>query len=125
MVNIVLLHGQRYLVDVGFGANGPHHPIPLVDDSLNQDYPYQGPNVGPSQIRLMNEPIPDALNQTQKHWIVQHRYVVIPPHLGIHRFSPFITRQAFIDRHVGTTKMPNGSRRTRHQRWSFCRMTLR
>ena len=90
MVNIVLLHGQRYLVDVGFGANGPHHPVPLVVDFLNPDYPYQGQNVGPSQIRLMYEPIPDALNQGQKHWIVQHRYVVIPSYFSIHRFSPLL-----------------------------------
>ena len=73
MVNIVLLHGQRYLVDVGFGANGPHHPLTLQDDFLNSDHPFQMQNVGPSQIRLMHEPIPDALNQGQKHWIVQHR----------------------------------------------------
>ena len=89
MVNIVLLNGQRYLVDVGFGANGPHHPVPLVDDLLNSNYPYQGHNVGQSQIRLMYEPIPDALNQGQKHWIVQHRYVIVPSYFAIHRFSPF------------------------------------
>lgn len=71
MVNIIPIKGIRYLVDVGFGANGPHHPLPLLTSGA--DYPMQ--NVGPSQIRIVHEPIPDALDQEQKHWIVQHRYV--------------------------------------------------
>lgn len=70
MVNIVLLSGIRYLVDVGFGANGPHHPLPLM--TTGSEYPMQ--NVGPSQIRIIHEPLPDLLDKTQKHWIVQHRY---------------------------------------------------
>lgn len=71
MVNIIVLEGVRYLIDVGFGANGPHHPLPLTTEAGK--YPMR--NVGPSQIRLIHEPLPDMLDQTQKHWIVQHRYI--------------------------------------------------
>ncbi|BDD58948.1 hypothetical protein MAP00_004184 [Monascus purpureus] len=30
MVNLVTIGAEQYLVDVGFGSNGPHSPIPLV-----------------------------------------------------------------------------------------------
>jgi arylamine N-acetyltransferase len=30
MANIVAIGEQKYLIDVGFGSNGPHRPIPLV-----------------------------------------------------------------------------------------------
>ncbi|KAJ5301545.1 cysteine proteinase [Penicillium antarcticum] len=50
MVNIVTIEGQKYLVDVGFGSNGPHKPIPLIQN-------YEFHNTGDLHGRLIHGPI--------------------------------------------------------------------
>ncbi|KAJ5771154.1 cysteine proteinase [Penicillium nucicola] len=59
MVNIVIIEGQKYLVDVGFGSNGPHKPIPLI-----QNYEFQ--NTGNLHGRLIYGSV------TQQGRTVQH-----------------------------------------------------
>ncbi|KAI0379449.1 hypothetical protein F5Y04DRAFT_259740 [Hypomontagnella monticulosa] len=66
--NIVIIGGERWMVDVGFGANGPTIPLPL-----RHDEPQTHIQGTPSLVRLMYESIPQNVDQGQKLWIYQHR----------------------------------------------------
>jgi arylamine N-acetyltransferase len=59
MVNLVTIGKQKYLIDVGFGSNGPHQPIPLT-----QNFKFH--NVGEQSGRLRYGPIPQLTNKTQQ-----------------------------------------------------------
>jgi arylamine N-acetyltransferase len=64
--NLVTIGGIRYLVDVGFGANGPTRPIPLSVD-------IESVQVFPAKVRLVHSSIAQNLDQDCKVWICQHR----------------------------------------------------
>ncbi|PYH43500.1 arylamine N-acetyltransferase family protein [Aspergillus saccharolyticus JOP 1030-1] len=61
MVNIVTIGRQRYLVDVGFGSNGPHQPVPLVEG-------HEFHNVGNQRGRLVHGPIAQHTRAGQSMW---------------------------------------------------------
>ncbi|GLA18047.1 N-terminal acetyltransferase [Aspergillus niger] len=61
MVNIVTIDEQKYLVDVGFGSNGPHQPLPLVQN-------YEFHNVGEQSGRLVYGPIAQHTSRGQSLW---------------------------------------------------------
>lgn len=61
MVNIVTLGEQKYLIDVGFGSNGPHQPIPLIQD-------FEFHNVGEQSGRLVYGPIAQQTSKGQSLW---------------------------------------------------------
>ncbi|KAI2818229.1 hypothetical protein CBS115989_5343 [Aspergillus niger] len=61
MVNIVTIDEQKYLVDVGFGSNGPHQPLPLVQN-------YEFHNVGEQSGRLVYGPIVQHTSRGQSLW---------------------------------------------------------
>ncbi|KAI0123533.1 hypothetical protein BJ170DRAFT_86950 [Xylariales sp. AK1849] len=65
-VNIITIAGTKYMVDVGFGANGPTSPVRLEPELENI-------HVKPAKMRLLREAIPQNLNQDCKIWIYQHR----------------------------------------------------
>ncbi|ETS75272.1 hypothetical protein PFICI_12216 [Pestalotiopsis fici W106-1] len=66
-VNIIRIgDGARYMVDVGFGANGPTVPLPL-------DVGRQHTQIAPADMRLVREPIPQNADQECKLWIYQQR----------------------------------------------------
>ena len=71
MVTIVTIAGKKYLVDVGFGSNGPTFPVPL-------EAGHQALNVEPSHsLLLQKEHIPDGTHRTdaeQKLWVYHLRY---------------------------------------------------
>ncbi|KAI1139406.1 arylamine N-acetyltransferase 3 [Hypoxylon sp. FL0543] len=73
-VNIVIINDARYLVDVGYGANGPTTPFPV-----RHDFPERHIRAGSVQIRIVHEPIPQAVDQGQKVWILQQRLQEGPP----------------------------------------------
>ena len=67
MVNIVTLaDGQLYLVDVGFGNNGPTRPLPMIDMC-------ELPSIAPASMRLVRGKIPATVNPSDRLWIYQHR----------------------------------------------------
>jgi len=66
MVNIVTVDGKRYMVDVGFGSNGPTHPLPLVDGEVSV-------GIAPEELRLLWTSIAQNTDPTQKLWVFQHR----------------------------------------------------
>ncbi|KAI1440345.1 cysteine proteinase [Annulohypoxylon stygium] len=67
-VNIVTLDDRKYMVDVGFGPNGPTSPVLLEHDQPQRHIPTDN-----AMIRLVNEPLPQALDQSQKVWVYQQR----------------------------------------------------
>ncbi|KAK3303734.1 uncharacterized protein B0T15DRAFT_541080 [Chaetomium strumarium] len=62
MVNIVTINGERYLVDVGFGSNGPTHPIPL-HDGVEFD------GVPPARGRLQYRKLDEHTDPNQRVWL--------------------------------------------------------
>lgn len=67
MVNIVTLSdGIKYMIDVGFGANGPTQPLPLETGRI-----WKG--ISPQEMRLVYENIPTNSDPGQKLWIYQYR----------------------------------------------------
>ena len=67
VINVVTIGGQRYLLDGGFGGQGPPRPVKLVHGEVS-------PQIVPAQLRLLHENIPQNLNPDQKVWIYQYRY---------------------------------------------------
>ncbi|KAK7753396.1 hypothetical protein SLS62_004686 [Diatrype stigma] len=82
-VNIVTIAGARYMVDVGFGANGPTRPVPLRSAAAGAGAGAEAesavgehlviPQIAPASVRLLHEPIPQQTNQGCRVWIYQHR----------------------------------------------------
>ncbi|KAI9373827.1 hypothetical protein BJX61DRAFT_361902 [Aspergillus egyptiacus] len=67
MVIITTIHNKKYMVDVGFGSNNPTHPLPLEESAISTSIP-------PTQMRLAREPLPEAVDQSQRFWIYQIRF---------------------------------------------------
>lgn len=68
MVNLVTLsNGEMYMLDVGFGGNGPTQPL-LLDASKSQ-----AQNIEPADMRLTKQNIPVNTDPKQKLWVYQHR----------------------------------------------------
>ncbi|KAK5707667.1 hypothetical protein LTR97_000205 [Elasticomyces elasticus] len=66
VVNLVTIAGVKYLLDGGFGPQGPSRPLPVTaGESQTQ--------IEPAQMRVVHEPIPQMLDQSQRIWIYQHR----------------------------------------------------
>ena len=68
MINIITLpDGQKYMLDVGFGSDGPTRPLPLVHGQVLQ-------GILPQELRLVRENIAENTDPDQKLWIYQRRY---------------------------------------------------
>lgn len=61
MVNIVTIGDQKYLIDVGFGSNGPHRPVPLEEN-------LEFHNTGDQYGRLVHGPIAQHTSTGQFLW---------------------------------------------------------
>lgn len=68
MINIVTLtEGRKYMLDVGFGGDGPTRPLPLVENVVS-------PGIGMQDVRLVKENIAPNSDSSQRLWIYQTRY---------------------------------------------------
>lgn len=67
VVNLVTIAGIKYLLDGGFGGSGPSRPLALNHRETVEQ-------IAPAQMRLLNEPIRQNLNSSQKLWIYQFRF---------------------------------------------------
>ncbi|KAF4980420.1 hypothetical protein FZEAL_3573 [Fusarium zealandicum] len=67
-VNIVTVGEQRYLVDVGFGSNGPTAALPMDSGEAETEG-----FLGQVLMRLRYAPISQALNQKARFWIYERR----------------------------------------------------
>ncbi|CAL5867564.1 uncharacterized protein PFLUO_LOCUS1783 [Penicillium psychrofluorescens] len=66
MVNLVTIGEQKYLIDVGFGSNGPHQPIRLAQN-------FEFHNIGDQSGRLLYAPIPQHTGKGQALWQYEMR----------------------------------------------------
>ena len=69
MVNLIKLGGMTFMVDVGFGGDGPVRPLSLEEE---QECCVQG--IGEQQMRVFRNNIPDNIDLGQRLWIYQTRY---------------------------------------------------
>lgn len=67
VVNLVTIGGKRYLLDGGFGPQGPPQALPLEPGLASTQ-------ISPAQMRVVHDNIPNNLDPSQKVWIYQHRY---------------------------------------------------
>lgn len=67
LVNLVQFEGHRYLVDVGFGGNGPTAPIKLND---GEEIAW---GVTEDRIRLVWRGIKEFETPGEKCWVLQHK----------------------------------------------------
>ncbi|KAK5167333.1 uncharacterized protein LTR77_007032 [Saxophila tyrrhenica] len=65
LVNIVVIGGTKYLVDVGFGPNEPTIPIPLSHGEVRPQEP-------PAESRVMFETLEENTSGC-KLWLMRHR----------------------------------------------------
>lgn len=80
MINLVNLDGQAYMVDVGFGADGPLQPMPLKDGHVQS-------GLEPHSMRLRLENIAQNTCSSQRLWVYQHRRDDQSPWEPLHCFS--------------------------------------
>lgn len=107
-VNLVTIAGTKYLLDGGFGGQGPTCPVPLKHGPISTQ-------IAPAQMRIMHEPISDNLDQSHKVWIFQHRYNEDSPWVPMYcfvdfeftpadiqsmNFAPWLSRQSFFTHKV-------------------------
>ncbi|KAI1385963.1 cysteine proteinase [Hypoxylon trugodes] len=65
-VNIVIIGNERWMLDVGFGANGPTMPM-----HLSHEFYASHVRASQAKTRVVHEPIPQNVDQSQKIWIYQ------------------------------------------------------
>jgi arylamine N-acetyltransferase len=63
-INLVIIEGQKYLVDVGMGATAPSQPLLLVANGVL-------PGIGNSLCRLRWDTIPQYTDPESKLWIYE------------------------------------------------------
>ncbi|KAH6685688.1 hypothetical protein F5X68DRAFT_209143 [Plectosphaerella plurivora] len=79
MANIVMLDGLKYLVDVGYGVDGPTIPIPLdaslkAEDASNRANDALSHTGFPGQkIKLELKNLPQHIDPSQKVWVYSQR----------------------------------------------------
>jgi arylamine N-acetyltransferase len=66
MVNIVTLGKKKYLVDVGFGPDGPCRPIPL-------DSKYEAVGIAPQMLKLEYRCLSIHSDPEQRLWVFSHK----------------------------------------------------
>ncbi|KAH8748108.1 hypothetical protein F5883DRAFT_474044 [Diaporthe sp. PMI_573] len=66
MANIVILDGAKYLVDVGYGADGPVVPLPLNPGAIYAGLPSQ-------EIKLDTKTLPQYRDPSKKAWVYSQR----------------------------------------------------
>lgn len=80
MVNLVTINDQVYLVDVGFGENGPCRPLPLVSG-------YETVGNAPQGLRLEYTALPQHTDTTQRLWVYSHRLYEEVPWVRAYAFA--------------------------------------
>ncbi|KAM0269817.1 hypothetical protein ACHAQH_009654 [Verticillium albo-atrum] len=66
MANILSINETKYLIDVGYGADGPVHALPLSSGTVHPGLPGQ-------QLKLDFKSLPQHRDQSQKVWVYSQR----------------------------------------------------
>ncbi|KAL5404990.1 hypothetical protein PMIN06_011202 [Paraphaeosphaeria minitans] len=67
MIVFVKIGGQKYYVDVGFGANGPIEPMPVDHSGAIR------PHIAPASARLQWRNISQNVDPDQRLWVYEHK----------------------------------------------------
>ncbi|KAJ6090371.1 hypothetical protein N7486_009186 [Penicillium sp. IBT 16267x] len=67
MILIVVINGEKYMVDVGLGNNCATAPLPLREGAT-------ATHIGTSEMRLIRDSLVEFIDKEQKVWIYQTRY---------------------------------------------------
>ncbi|KAJ5504367.1 Arylamine N-acetyltransferase [Penicillium fimorum] len=67
MILIVIIGGEKYMIDVGFGNSCATAPLLLQEGAT-------ATAIAPSEMRIVRESIAEFTDQSQKIWIYQTRY---------------------------------------------------
>lgn len=65
MANVVTANGKRYLIDVGYGADGPCRPLPLESGNAFDGTPGQ-------KLKLNYRCLPQHSDAAQRVWVYSH-----------------------------------------------------
>ncbi|EEQ84892.1 hypothetical protein RJZ56_001282 [Blastomyces dermatitidis] len=66
MILVVAIDGKKYMVDVGFGPNGPTRPLLLEEDKPATTF-------APAQMRVVKSNISANVDRSQRLWMYQTR----------------------------------------------------
>ena len=80
MVNIVSIDNKRWLVDVGFGPDGPIEPVLLEDGAVS-------PGAGMQVLRLQRRNIAENTNADQRLWVLEYRRHADSPWASLYCFT--------------------------------------
>ena len=109
VVNLIVLGGQRFLLDGGFGPQGPVRPVLLTPDGAVHT------QIAPAQLRLRRDAMQQNLDDAQRVWVYQHRtddaaewktmYCFVdleftPADVAAMNFAPALSRQTFFTHKV-------------------------
>ncbi|KAL4974174.1 hypothetical protein BDW66DRAFT_140505 [Aspergillus desertorum] len=101
MVVIVAISGSKYMVDVGFGNNGPTFPLALLRK-------VPGDLIPPAQTLLDKEPLPEAVDQSQEFWVYKVKYGLDRGWIPMYAFSETeFLPQDFAMMNFNTSKGPS------------------
>ncbi|KAL4921671.1 hypothetical protein BDW62DRAFT_208241 [Aspergillus aurantiobrunneus] len=101
MVIIATINDRKFMVDVGFGNNVPTRPLLIEENAI-------AVNIAPTEMRLVKEPLPGAVDQSQKFWIYQIRFNSESRWVPIYAFFEMeYLPQDFAMMNVGTSKLPS------------------
>jgi arylamine N-acetyltransferase len=101
MVTIATIADKKYLIDVGFGSNGPTAPVPLVNNHTRVKV------LPDNEEKLTREPIPDNTHKgdAQLLWVYSFRFSTSSAWLPAYCFSEleflpvdFATMNFFVSR---------------------------
>ncbi|GAB1312330.1 N-terminal acetyltransferase [Madurella fahalii] len=67
LLNLVVIGGDKFLVDVGFGPNNPVKPLKLDKSSLITE------SIAPASLRLSYKNIQANTQADQRLWVLEHR----------------------------------------------------
>ncbi|KAF9888095.1 N-terminal acetyltransferase [Aspergillus nanangensis] len=67
MILIVTIADHKYMVDVGFGSNGPTRPLLLQENA-------SAILMAPSEMRLIKASLAEFVDKSQKVWVYQARH---------------------------------------------------
>jgi arylamine N-acetyltransferase len=80
--NMLRIRKARYMVDVGFGANGPSAAMPLQFEREHTHF-------APAKMRLVHKAMAQNVNQDFRVWIYQHKIDERAVWVSMHCFVDF------------------------------------
>lgn len=100
-LNVIIIDGIRYAVDVGYGGNGPIVPLKIISGEVQ-------PHIQPSTVRFRYDGISQNLWSEDRLWIYEHRFDENAPWVPQYCFtgSEFLPEDIHV-MNLGPSKSPS------------------